>query len=61
MATVECDVCDRIASATVIIVRWHDLNVCTDCLAHKAEIDAMEAEHCECVDCFRHAVQQQGE
>ena len=58
----ECDVCDKPASATVIIERWHDINVCTDCLAHKAEIDAMEAasDRCACIDCLRYAAQHQG-
>lgn len=51
-----CEVCDRDASDTVVIARWHDCNVCTDCLTHKEEMDAAE---CECLDCFRHAIQQQ--
>jgi len=51
-----CDVCDRDASDTVVLARWHALNVCTECLQHKEEMDAAE---CECLDCFRHAIQHQ--
>jgi hypothetical protein len=33
-----CDICDRDASDQVIIARWRDLHVCTDCLEHRAEM-----------------------
>jgi hypothetical protein len=55
MAALCCDVCDRDGSDTVIIARWHDVNVCTDCLDHKAEMDRDEAASgCVCLDCLRY-------
>jgi hypothetical protein len=34
-----CDVCNRDSSDQVIIARWRDQNVCTDCLAHHDEME----------------------
>jgi hypothetical protein len=59
MAELFCDVCDRDASETVVLADWHGCQVCTDCLTHKEAMDAEEAAACECLDCFRHAVQHQ--
>jgi hypothetical protein len=38
-----CSICDRDASDQCVIARWHDQNVCTDCLAHHDAIVAAEA------------------
>jgi hypothetical protein len=38
-----CEVCEQDASPTTILVAWHGIPVCTDCLAHKAEMDAADA------------------
>jgi hypothetical protein len=35
-----CEVCDRDASDTVIIARWHDMHICTDCLQHHDQMVA---------------------
>lgn len=57
-----CEVCDRDASDTVVLARWYDCDVCTECLQQKEEMDeaeAAESERCECLDCLRYAVQHQ--
>jgi hypothetical protein len=50
-----CEVCEADASATVIIARWHDANVCTDCLAVHEQIqqEEQQGDPCECLDCLR--------
>jgi len=50
-----CDVCDRDASATVLLARWHDCHVCPDCLATLAARG--QAGLCACLDCLRHQQQ----
>lgn len=63
MAVLVCEICDYESSEHVIIARWHDIDVCLDCLAHKEEMDAAEAasDRCACLDCLRYAAQHQGE
>ena len=38
--TLYCEVCDRDAIDTVILARWHEANVCLDCLHHHHELEA---------------------
>jgi hypothetical protein len=49
-----CEVCEADASATVIIARWHDANICTDCLAGREALEeATKGDRCDCVACLR--------
>ena len=35
-----CEICDEDSSATCVMARWHDMNVCTDCLETREELIA---------------------